>query len=401
MRRVSLPERPDWREKAEALGFGFHEMYGEPYWLDGAAFLFTLEQIESDIEDPTGDLHEMCMELASEVSGSPQLMRRIAIPDEHHDLVRDSWRAAERHLYGRFDFAYRGDGPAKLLEYNADTPTSIFESAFFQHNWLVDRVEAGWLPEGADQYNFLQESLVEAFASFDRGPIFHFACASDNDEDRGTATYLMDCALQAGHRCELLDVRQIGIDGEGRFTDNKERVIDRCFKLYPWEDMLRERFAPHVRPGIFVEPAWKSILSNKGMLPLLWERHEGHPNLLPAFFADDPRASELDAAVSKPFHSREGENVVISLEGAPVEATEGDYEASPRIVQAYEPLYEKGGAHAVVGSWVVGDRACGVGMREDGSRITRNLSRFVPHAIVEDPQGVEETLQDGSVKIEG
>ena len=35
-----------------------------------------------------------------------------------------------------------------------------------------------------------------------------------------------------------------------------------------------------------IEPPWKAILSNKGVLPLLWQRHEGHPNLLPAFFDD-------------------------------------------------------------------------------------------------------------------
>ena len=394
MRRVTLPERANWREQAKELGFGFHEMYGEPYWLDDTAFLFSLEQIERDIEAPTGELHEMCMELAAEVSGSPELMNRLAIPSEYHELVRRSWVEGDRHLYGRFDFAYNGDGPAKMLEYNADTPTSIFESAFFQHGWLVDRTKDGWLPPDADQYNFLQESLIEAFASFDRGPIFHFVCAMDNDEDRGTATYLMDCAVQADHRVEMLDIRDLGVDAEGRFTDKQDRVIDRCFKLYPWEDMLRERFAKHLRPGVFVEPAWKAILSNKGTLPLLWERNESHPNLLPAYFADDPRASELSEAVSKPFHSREGENVVILSNGEAVEQAEGDYEDSPRIVQAYEPLFEAYGAHAVVGSWVIGDRPCGLGMREDASRITRNLSRFVPHAIVDDPEAVERTIAE-------
>ena len=390
--RVSLPERANWRDEAKELGFGFHEMYGEPYWTDGAAYLFSLEAIERDIEEPSGELHEMCMGLAAEVVESRELMTRLAIPEEHHDLVRYSWIEGDRHLYGRFDFAYRGDGPAKLLEYNADTPTSIFESAFFQHGWLLGQIENGWLPGDADQYNFLQETLVEAFASFDRGPILHFACAMDNDEDRGTTTYLMDCAMQADHRTEMLDVREIGVDADGRFTDKQDRVIDRCFKLYPWEDMLRETFAPHLRPGVFIEPPWKAILSNKAILPLLWERHEGHPNLLPAYFADDPRADELANAVSKPFHSREGENVVIRLEGEATEASDGDYAESPRVVQAYEPLLETDDAHAVVGSWVIGDRPCGLGMREDASRITRNLSRFVPHAIVADPQAVKDTL---------
>ena len=33
------------------------------------------------------------------------------------------------------------------------------------------------------------------------------------------------------------------------------------------------------------------ILSNKGMLALLWEMAPGHPNLLPCYFEDDPRAA--------------------------------------------------------------------------------------------------------------
>jgi glutathionylspermidine synthase len=381
MRRLTLAERPDWRDKARAVGFGFHEMYGEPYWLDGVAYAFSLDEIEEQVEAPTEALHELCMALVADVVEDERALRRLAIPEPYFDLVRDSWRAGDRHLYGRFDLAYNGTGPAKMLEYNADTPTSIFEAAFFQHNWLIDQIEAGVLPEGSDQFNILQESLVDALAHFPADRIFHFACWMANDEDRGTATYLMDCAVQAGHRVDMLDIRAIGVDAQGRFTDTAQRTIDRCFKLYPWEDMLREPFAPHLRPGVFVEPLWKAVLSNKAMLPLLWERFSGHPNLLPAYFAEDPRANELAQAVSKPIFSREGENVAILRAGREIEAVDGDYAAERRIVQAYAPLFESEGQHAVLGTWMIGDRAAGLGMREDGSRITRNLSRFVPHLI--------------------
>lgn len=383
MHRITLPERPDWREKARAVGFGFHEMYGEPYWLEGAAYTFTMRQIEDDIEDPSAALHELCMDLVGTVVEDESLLRRLHIPEDRFDLVRSSWRQGDRHLYGRFDLAYDGTGPAKLLEYNADTPTAIFEAAYFQHNWLIDQIEAGVLPAGSDQFNLLQESLVEAFAAFPTDRILHFACWTANDEDRGTCGYLMDCAVQAGHRVEMIDIRAIGTDALGRFTDLADRTIDRCFKLYPWEDMLREPFAPHLKPGIFIEPPWKSILSNKGILPLLWERHSGHPNLLPAFFAGDPRADEIAAAVTKPLFSREGENVSLIEHGAVVEETAGDYADQPRVVQAYAPLFTADGQHAVVGSWMIGDRAAGIGMREDSGRITKNVSRFVPHLIVE------------------
>lgn len=381
MQRIILPERPGWRDQARAVGFGFHEMYGEPYWFEAAAYAFTLAQIEDEIEAPTEALHELCMALVDDVVRDEALLRRLAIPETQFDLIRASWQAGDRHLYGRFDLAYDGTGPARMLEYNADTPTAIFEAAFFQHNWLIDQIEAGVLPDGTDQFNLLQESLIEAFATFPADRIFHFSCWTANDEDRGTCAYLMDCAVQAGHRVEMIDIQAIGVDAAGRFTDTADRTIDRCFKLYPWEDMLREPFAPHLVPGVFIEPAWKAILSNKGILPLLWERHPGHPNLLPAYFADDPRAAMLKTAVSKPLFSREGENIALIEGGVSGEQTAGDYADEPRIVQAYAPLFTSEGQHAVLGSWMIGDRAAGLGMREDSSRITRNLSRFVPHVI--------------------
>ena len=384
MKRISIVARPDWRDKARAVGFGFHEMYGEPYWVDDAAYEFSLEEIETKIEEPSQDLHDMCMDMVGDIVSSEELLDKLAIPDDLRDVVLQAWQRGDRHLYGRFDLAYDGKGPAKLLEYNADTPTSVFETAYFQYNWLADQISAGALPQEADQYNLLQESLVDAFAQFSREPIFHFAAATENDEDRGTTVYLMDCALQAGHRVELLSIRDIGIDAQGRYTDLEERVIDRCFKLYPWEYMLREPFARQLaRSGdVFVEPAWKAVLSNKGILPLLWKRHAGHPNLLPSFFADDPVARGLSEYVHKPLLSREGENVTIFRDRREVVAASGDYGEEGFIVQAYAPLFESDAGFAVLGSWVVGDRACALGIREDRTQITANLSRFVPHVIV-------------------
>lgn len=383
MKRISIAARPDWRDKARAVGFGFHEMYGEPYWVDDAAYEFSLEELETQIEAPSQDLHDMCMDMVGDIVASEELLDRLAIPQDLRDVVLRSWQRGDRHLYGRFDLAYDGRGQAKLLEYNADTPTSVFETAYFQHNWLTDQVAAGQLPGDADQYNLLQESLVEAFEQFSKEPIFHFVAATDNEEDRGTTVYLMDCALQAGHRVELLDIRDIGIDKDGHYTDLQERVIDRCFKLYPWEHMLREPYARQlaVSGDVFVEPAWKAVLSNKGLLPLLWQRHSNHPNLLASFFADDPAASSLTDYVRKPLLSREGENVTIFQGGHELASAPGDYGEEGFVLQAYAPLFESDAGFAVLGSWVVGDRACALGIREDRSRITANLSRFVPHVI--------------------
>ncbi|MEN2494442.1 MAG: putative acid--amine ligase YgiC [Hyphomicrobiaceae bacterium hypho_1] len=383
MQRKSITARNNWRKIAKDVGFGFHHMYGEPYWIDDAYYAFTLAQIEEDIEDPSQELHEMCLDLVNEVVCDEKLLECLDIPAEHWDLVARSWRDQNRYLYGRFDFAYTGKGPAKLLEYNADTPTSIFESAFFQHNWLIDQIEAGYLPHTADQFNFLQETLIEVFESFPKDTIFHFACSTDNDEDIGTVNYLMDCAVQTGHQVELIDIKRIGVDATGRYTDEQDRTIKLCFKLYPWENLFREPFAKYLRSGIFVEPAWKAILSNKGILPLLWQRHKNHPNLLPAFFDTTTNPLNLGMHVRKPFFSREGENVEIRSGDTIVEVMDGDYGRGRFVTQAYTPLFHTDDVRAVLGAWLIGNRSCGLGIREDNSKITRNLSRFVPHAIID------------------
>jgi glutathionylspermidine synthase len=52
------------------------------------------------------------------------------------------------------------------------------------------------------------------------------------------------------------------------------------------------------------------------------------------------------------------------------------------VRQTLAPLPRFGEDYAVLGSWIAGGAACGLSIREDASPITKNTSRFVPHAIV-------------------
>ncbi len=387
MERVVTGERPGWEDTAAAMGFTFHHMDGARYWDERAYYRFTLDEVEQGIEAPSGELHAMCLDLVAEVVGSDALMHRLAIPDAMRDVVAASWRARAPSLYGRFDFSFAGGGPAKLLEYNADTPTSIYETALFQWQWLEDRIADGTLPAEADQYNRLHDALVARFgALFTPGSLLHFASVPDFVEDRQTVRYLEDAARQAGLEPSFVGIEGIGADAEGQLVDEDDVLIAALFKLYPWEDMLREPYAKHLAGAktLFLEPAWKAILSNKGILPLLWQRHEGHPNLLPAAFADDAAAVAAIGArhVRKPLFSREGADIAITDGPESVSGPEGGYGEEGWIVQALSPLPVFDGQHAVVGSWIVGDEAVALSIREDDGPITRDLARYVPHAIV-------------------
>jgi len=398
MQRIQLPPRPDWREKAESLGFSFHTMHGQAYWDESSAYAFTLRQIEDDIEDPAAALHAMCLEAVEHVVASQELMERLGIPDLHRDLVAESWRAREPSLYGRFDLAYDGTGPAKLLEYNADTPTSVYEAGSFQWLWLEDMLAAGALPGAEpDQFNLLHESLVARFREIaPEGTPIHFTSFRGHEEDFATVEYLAWIAKEAGMVAHYVPLDGIGVTPSGQFADDEARVIGTLFKLYPWEDILLDDFAQHLSGAHcrFIEPAWKALLSNKGILPVLWRLFEGHPNLLPAFFADEMQAGnplferareDIERAhVIKPIFSREGASIEIVERGRTTERSANrDYDRHPAIVQAYQPLPVFDGARPVLGAWIVGEACVGLGLREDDARITQDLSRFKPHFITD------------------
>jgi glutathionylspermidine synthase len=333
-------------------------------------------------------------------------MDRLAIPEAYRDLIAESWRRGDPEIYGRFDLAYDGDGPAKLLEYNADTPTSLYETAAFQWQWLEDQLGAGVLAGGSDQFNGIHEALVARFAAvFAPDTDLHFTAVADNPEDYATVEAMAWAAREAGLGAHYCDLEKIAISKDGQFLDDQDRVMGVLFKLYPWEDLLREDYARHIASSgcLFLEPAWKTLLSNKGLLPVLWQMFEGHPNLLPAFFAQDINeavagrgAADPDVAaafgraeaqltaghVRKPILSREGASVSIYKDGEVLEASQNTaYADQPQIIQAYAQLPQYDGFRPVIGAWIVGDTCAGMGLREDQSRITQDLSRFKPHFI--------------------
>ena len=385
MKRVEIAERPDWRASAEALGFRFHTIDGEVYWDERAYYAFTLEEIERDLEAPTGELHEMAMDLVADCVRDEALLKQLAIPEAYWDWIADSWRKAAPHVYGRMDLAYDGTGPAKLYEFNYDTPTSLYEAAFFQWHWLEEQRKRGVLPANVDQYNLIQENLIEVFGAIaKRLPRpFYFSAVRESVEDQATITYLRDCAEQAGIATKAIAVEDIGLSKDGRFTDLDDYVIGTLFKLYPLEFMFAEEFGSALpTSGIhLIEPPWKAILSNKGVLPLLWQRHENHPNLLPAYFEDDAHAPLPSGWVRKPYFSREGANIELHLADGSVNASDGPYDDAPTIRQALHPLPRFADAYPLIGSWVIGDRPSGIGIREDATLITRDTARFVPHII--------------------
>ncbi len=371
MKREEIGVRPDWQRKVEELGFTFHTIDGT-YWDERACYRFTAVEVDK-LEAATAELHERCVEAAGRVIERGEY-ERFRIPEAFHSLIERSWEDSEMSLYGRFDLSWNGSGEPKMLEYNADTPTALLEASVVQWYWLQD------VFPGDDQFNSIHEKLIARWEEMRRqlpgDSRVYFAADSESPEDMGTVDYLRDTATQAGFEALPIDIADIGWNGK-RFLDLDDKPITALFKLYPWEWMVREEFGAHLLAGSMrvIEPAWKMLLSNKAILPVLWEMFPGHPNLLPAAFEPGRFTSDF---VKKPIYSREGANVAITSKGETVEAP-GDYGAEGFIWQAYHELPRFGANYTVIGSWIVGEEPAGIGIREDESPITRNTSRFVPH----------------------
>jgi glutathionylspermidine synthase len=255
----------------------------------------------------------------------------------------------------------------------------------FQWLWLEELMSGGALPRGADQFNSLHDKLVAAFGNFRDGRQYrlHLACARDSEEDRGTIAYLAECAEQAGMATQFLYVDEIGLTKSGGFVDLDNAPIEMLFKLYPWEWILREDFGKAIPKAAtqFIEPIWKSILSNKGLLPYLWQMAPGHPNLVPAYFPDEPAPDLGPSYVEKPLFSREGANIRLFERGRALSGNDGPYGEEGFIRQQRIPIPDFGHGHVVLGAWMVASEPAGMLVREDKSPITGNLARFIPHFI--------------------
>jgi len=370
MQRHTCQPRDDWRERVEQLGLTYHSHDDGPYWDESACYELTAGEVDA-LESAAHSLHHLCIDAAEAVI-ERGWWSRLGIPDAAVPAILRSWERDDFSLYGRFDLAYDGASTPRLLEYNADTPTALVEASVAQWFWLQDQHPR------ADQFNAIHERLIEAWRRWAGGTI-HFASIKEHPEDQQTVLYLRDTCEQAGVQTAAVYIEDIGWAAREKcFVDLDCARITHCFKLYPWEWLWHEEFAPHLAgdPVQFIEPTWKMLLSNKGLLPILWELFPGHPNLLPAYEAAEPLAGRY---VRKPKLSREGSNIAWVEGGVVIEETSGDYGCEGHVYQAPAHLPDFDGNRPIFGVWVVDHEPAGLGIREDSRRITGNLSRFVPH----------------------
>lgn len=383
MKRITVAPRPDWQSEMARIGFNYHSIDGN-YWQEDACYVFTESQIDL-LEDATNALHHMYVQAVAHVVKTGDYAR-LGIDDIAAKQIEDSFGRQAPSLYGRFDLCFDGINPPKLYEYNADTPTALFEASVAQWYWLQAQ---GGILRGADQFNNIHERLLVEFESLK--PMLgydtlYLTAVSDSIEDLTTTQYLQDVAIQAGLQTDYIDIGNIGYRmSDGQFTDLNDNIIRHLFKLYPWEWLLAEEFGRYIASSNIhlIEPAYKLLMSNKALLTVLWEMFPNHPNLLAASLNPNDISTNV---VKKPFFSREGANISLTHANQTL-STHGQYGQEGYVYQESKPLPKFSNnqgqdVFAVIGSWIVGHSAAGIGIREDSTLITKDTSLFVPHAFI-------------------
>ena len=313
-----------------------------------------------------------------------QALRRARHSRRAIPAIEWAWENEPPALYGRFDLSWAGvrSGHApKLLEYNADTPTSLLEAAVIQWSWLEEQS----IPN-ADQFNSIHEKLIAKWKDIDpylSKPIY-FA-GLDNAEDQLTLLPPRHRATgRSPDRSRCSWTRSAGTTDSRPSSILKRQHMFSIFKLYPWETMVQEEFGiarhrdlPEMR---WIEPIWKMLLSNKGILPILWELYPNHELLLEAHFDGPTRPAQLRSQAHllprRSKHHHRPRRRHRRLTGGPYNG--------PQIYQALAPeaVFPTHRHLPVLGLWMIDQECCGLGIRESAGPITDNWSSFIPHLFV-------------------
>lgn len=374
MKRMRAPEPTT----ATYYSSSFPVPPGKTSWWDRDAY-YVLDPLEADELARAGEeVHRCCLEAVRQVIGS-RLYERLRIQPDLVPAIEASWELSDSGsagtLYGRIDLAYDGAAPPKFLEYNAESPTSALEADRGQRAWLAGRGVPG--EPFADLTAAMTARWREIVGPDADAPVV-FVRDRENAIDEAAASFMQQCAEQAGLFCEPLDLDRLAEWLAGRPGTGSPPWL---FKLIRW-DLLLEHVLEHpdalTANAVVVEPPWKAILTSKHVLPLLHEMFPGHPNILAAA----ERRTEVDAryVVRKPSRGMAQMNIAV-LDGETVVArSDGAFDDSEVVYQQYAAPADCGGFHPVFGCWIVGAQARGVGIVEFAGEMFGE-HRWVPHVV--------------------
>ncbi|WP_086257196.1 glutathionylspermidine synthase family protein [Campylobacter vicugnae] len=376
----------------ESIGFGWHTDLDGSRYISNELVSITQDEAEAFYE-ATNELYDMYV-VAAEYVINNDLFHELGIPFNLVDIIKASWENdVHWHLYGRFDLAGGIDGkPIKLIEFNADTPTSLFETAIIQ--WAM--LKFNNLDEAA-QFNDVYEALVENFkrlitleedtSKFDEyyeGWKILFSSIAGSSEDENTTRLLEAAARDAGFECDFAFVDEVSFDDENGIFWNGQNW-EYWFKLIPWEMIAIDESDLALiikniiknQKAIILNPAYTLLFQSKGIMKILWDLYPNHPLLLESSF--EPLKGKKQ--VKKPFLAREGANVsIINSDGSIEIQNDGEYANGKFLYQEFADFAKDENGNSYQAGMFFAFEGCALGFRK-GKDIIDNYSKFVGHII--------------------
>ena len=376
----------------ESIGFGWHTDLDGSRYIANELVSITQDEAEAFYE-ATNELYDMYVAAAEYVINN-DLFHELGIPFNLVDTIKASWENdVHWHLYGRFDLAGGIDGkPIKLIEFNADTPTSLFETAIIQ--WAM--LKFNNLDEAA-QFNDVYEALVENFkrlvtlqedtSRFDEyyeGWKILFSSIAGSVEDENTTRLLESAARDAGFECDFAFVDEVSFDDENGIFWNGQNW-EYWFKLIPWEMIAIDESDLALiikniiknQKAIILNPAYTLLFQSKGIMKILWDLYPNHPLLLESSF--EPLKGKKQ--VKKPFLAREGANVsIINSDGSIEIQNDGEYANGKFLYQEFADFAKDESGNSYQAGMFFAFEGCALGFRK-GKDIIDNYSKFVGHII--------------------
>ena len=375
----------------QSLGFTWHTDSDNTHYISNKLVVLN-EKEAQEYYDAANELYDMFVEAGDYIIEN-NLFHEVGIPFNLVDLIKESWENdVHWHLYGRFDFAGGVDGkPIKLLEFNADTPTALFESAIIQ--WAI--LKQNGLEE-TNQFNFIYEALldnfkrlvtlhedVNKFNELYEGWKFLFSSIRGSDEEELTVRLLEHIAKEVGYNTKFAYVDEVEFGDSGIYYNNQKYEL--WFKLIPWEDIAIEEPDLAVllssiiqnREAIVFNPAYTLMFQSKAILKILWDLYPNHPLLLETSF----EPLEGKKQVRKPIFGREGGGVaIIEEDGTIIDEINNEYANHKMIYQEYIELPKDSKNNHYQAGVFFAYEACGIGFRSGGT-IIDNMAKFVGHMI--------------------
>jgi len=377
----------------EELGFTWHTDEDGSKYVSDELIQVTQSEAEAYYE-AVNTLYDMFVEAAQYIIEN-DLFFEVGIPFNLVDAIKKSWENdVHWHIYGRFDIAGGVDGkPIKLIEFNADTPTALFESTLLQWALLKNNNM-----NDERQFNNIYEAIAQNFKRlitlnedtelfnerYDGWKIL-FSSVEGNDEEEATTRLLQQIATDAGFNTGFEFLENVRFDENGIF-DADDNKYEYWFKLFPWEDIAHDEPELAViltqimqnQKAIILNPAYTLLFQSKGIMKILYDLFPDSPYLLKTSF------EPLDGIkqVEKTIFGREGANTkIIDANGSVVKQNDGPYDNYKKIYQEYVDFNKDANGQKYQAGVFFAYEACGLSFRK-GSEIMDNMSKFVGHILV-------------------